>query len=87
MNELRNKYFPEPCLEMSNLISSMNIYEISNGASPSMNNYEISNGTSHQLYVNYPDKIKVITQHKSVDAHMLIGNIGGYIGLFLGNVF
>ena len=73
-NELRNKYFPEPCLEMSNLISSMNIYEI-------------SNGTSHQLYVNYPDKIKVITQHKSVDAHMLIGNIGGYIGLFLGNVF
>ena len=87
MNELRNKYFPEPCLEMSNLISSMNIYEISNGASPSMNIYEISNGTSHQLYVNYPDKIKVITQHKSVDAHMLIGNIGGYIGLFLGNVF
>ena len=74
MNELRNKYLSEPCHEMSNLISSMNIIEKSNETSP-------------QLYVNYPDKIKVITQHKSVDAQMLIGNIGGYIGLLLGNAF
>ena len=74
MNELRNKYFSQPCHEMSNLISSMNTIERSNFTSP-------------QLYVTYPDKIKVITQHKSVDAHMLIGNIGGYIGLLLGNAF
>ena len=74
MNELRNKYFPQPCLELSNVVSSMNIITDSNGTSP-------------KLLVGYPDKIKVITQLKSVDAHMLIGNIGGYIGLFLGNVF
>ena len=72
MNELRNKYFPQPCLELSNVVSSMNIITDSNDTSP-------------QLLVSYPDKIKVITQLKSVDAHMLIGNIGGYIGLFLGN--
>ena len=74
MNELRNKYFPPPCLEMSNVVSSMNILKEFNNTSPA-------------LVLNYPDKIKVITQLKSVDAHMLIGNIGGYIGLFLGNIF
>ena len=73
MNELRNKYFAPPCLEMSNVVSSMNILKESNNTSPA-------------LVLNYPDKIKVITQLKSVDAHMLIGNIGGYIGLFLGNI-
>ena len=57
---------------MLNVISSMNMITVSNGTSP-------------KLLISYPDKIKVITQLKSVDAHMLIGNIGGYIGLFLGN--
>ena len=32
----------------------------------------------------YPDEIKIITQSKDVDVHSLIGNIGGYLGLFLG---
>ena len=73
MNELRNKYFPPPCLEMSNIVSSMNILTESNVTSP-------------VLVISYPEKIKVITQLKSVDAHTLIGNIGGYIGLFLGNI-
>ena len=35
----------------------------------------------------YPKDIKVITQSKEVDFHALIGNIGGYLGLFLGNFF
>ena len=34
--------------------------------------------------VVYPDDVKIITQSKEVDVHSLIGNIGGYIGLFLG---
>lgn len=36
------------------------------------------------LSVIYPDEIKIITQSKEVDGHTLVGNIGGYIGLFLG---
>ena len=42
---------------------------------------------SPQIYIMYPDKIKIISQVKSIDAHSLIGNIGGYIGLFLGRFF
>ena len=38
------------------------------------------------LLIRYPRNwIKVIQQSKEVDAHSLIGNIGGYVGLFLGN--
>ena len=28
--------------------------------------------------------MKLITQQQAIDGHALIGNIGGYIGLFLG---
>ena len=34
--------------------------------------------------IEYPKELKVISQSKEVDGHALIGNIGGYIGLFLG---
>ena len=34
----------------------------------------------------YPKELKVITQSKEVDLHSLIGNIGGYLGLFLGKI-
>ena len=34
--------------------------------------------------IQFPREIKVITQSKEIDIHSLIGNIGGYIGLFLG---
>ena len=37
--------------------------------------------------IGYPEKIKIITQSREVDVNTLIGNIGGYIGLFLGIVF
>ena len=36
------------------------------------------------IYVGYPEQMKVITQSRAVDVNTLIGNIGGYIGLFLG---
>ena len=38
------------------------------------------------VQVIYPDKIKIITSSKEIDIHTLIGNIGGYLGLFLGNI-
>ena len=37
--------------------------------------------------VTYPPKAKIITQSKAVDINSLIGNIGGYIGLFLGILY
>ena len=37
------------------------------------------------LGIVFPQNIKIITLSKEVDIHTLIGNIGGYIGLFLGN--
>ena len=37
-----------------------------------------------RLLIEYPIGFKVVTQSKEVDIHSLIGNIGGYLGLFLG---
>ena len=36
------------------------------------------------LGFRYPQHAKLISQTKDVDIHALIGNIGGYVGLFLG---
>ena len=36
------------------------------------------------FHISYPKEIRIITQSQEVDIHTLIGNIGGYLGLFLG---
>ena len=36
------------------------------------------------IILEYPAEAKIITQSKEMDGHALIGNIGAYIGLFLG---
>ena len=42
-------------------------------------------GTETWIFIMaYPEYIRIITQSKDVDIHALIGNIGGYVGLFLG---
>ena len=38
----------------------------------------------YPLQIGFPKKMKLITQQQAIDIHALIGNIGGYIGLFLG---
>ena len=38
----------------------------------------------YPIMISYPKKMKIITQQQAIDIHALIGNIGGYIGLFLG---
>ena len=35
--------------------------------------------------LEYPMNVKLITEEKAIGTLDLIGNIGGYIGLFLGN--
>jgi hypothetical protein len=39
------------------------------------------------ISVIYPNNVKIIKQSQAVDVHSLIGNIGGYIGLFIGNSY
>ena len=48
-----------------------------------------ADNSTWELEIVYPKSsefIRIITQSKEVDIHALIGNIGGYIGLFLGNI-
>jgi hypothetical protein len=40
---------------------------------------------SFTIIVTYPSNVKTVKQSQAVDVHALIGNIGGYIGLFMGN--
>ena len=51
-------------------------------AFPSLEN----NNYTLRVEINFPERMRVITQSKEIDIHALVGNIGGYIGLFLGNI-
>ena len=75
IQELAQKYDP-PCKEMPNIVYNYGIAK-----------HEAELGDNIALYVSYPDKWKIIRQSQVVDVHALIGNIGGYIGLFLGKIF
>ena len=70
--EVGDKYYPAPCQELTNID-----YGHQKIISP-------SNDVGLNFVIHYPNKIKIISQARSVDFHALIGNIGGYIGLFLG---
>ena len=37
-----------------------------------------------RIRITFPDEVKTMVQSKEVDIHTLIGNIGGYLGLFMG---
>jgi hypothetical protein len=39
------------------------------------------------IRIKYPEEVKIVTQSRAVDVNALMGNIGGYIGLFLGIAF
>ena len=67
----RNNYLSKACQRLSKLN-----YE--------MQGQVINNGWYWKLVLMYPEEIKIIQQYKEVDGHVLMGNIGGYIGLFLG---
>ena len=71
--KMRRTYGKEPCEEMINLA-----YEVM-GINPRAVYPE-----NLKVIYSYPASAKVIHQVRSIDLHALIGNIGGYIGLFLG---
>ena len=64
-----------PCQEMPNVVYNYGI-----------DRHEKYFEDNIVLYVSFPDIWKIITQYQGVDVHALIGNIGGYIGLFLGKI-
>ena len=65
--------FPPPCNE----ISSFN-YRIHTRKDKKYGEFQIT--------VTFPSWTKIISQSQAIGIHALIGNIGGYIGLFVGNV-
>ena len=71
-NEVRKKYLPIACERMSKIQLYITKY------------YYTSNDMAWTFSITYPEYFKVISQTKEVDIHTLIGNIGGYVGLFLG---
>ena len=71
-NKLADNPIP-PCHEMSHI---------------TYKNYkEVKKRIVFILSLDYPKYIKEIVQEQKIDHHALIGNIGGYIGLFLGMSF
>ena len=74
-DEMRSEHDKEPCKEMSSIVFAV------------VESQTTTHLKSLELRYNYPEKAKIIKQLKSVDFHALIGNIGGYIGLFLGEKY
>ena len=70
---VKEKYFPPPCQEITDVK-----YKLQTS--------QYFNSTTLGIVIFYPSLMKQISQTQYVDAHTLIGNIGGYIGLFLGKV-
>ena len=42
-----------------------------------------TNGVTY-IDIRFPDDTKIIAQERSIIFHTLIGNVGGYVGFFLG---
>ena len=68
--------YPPPCVEMPIILTQL----------VTDYGYTDEKGLYFPIYFESPEKIKVITQTRSIDFNSLIGYIGGYIGLLLGNI-
>ena len=70
----RDNYYPPSCQRFSKISYKSEVI-----SSPSNDLDDI-----WTVAISYPEYVRIITQSKDVDVHALIGNIGGYVGLFLG---
>ena len=72
--QVKNEFFSSPCQAMTKIEYSFS------------DNFPFlpPNENEFGIFVQYPEEFKVIIQSQAVDSHSLVGNIGGYIGLFLG---
>ena len=76
INIVKNKYYPIPCKGNSKIDFELTEFDIE---------ITTEDPITFQLIVGFPDQMKIIRQSQAVDINAFIGNIGGYIGLFLGN--
>jgi hypothetical protein len=67
-----NKNYTKPCASMSKIDFTY--------ATES----NLKDETYFGIGIVYPEQMKIISQTQAVDFHSLVGNMGGYIGLFLG---
>ena len=72
---VKGKNYPVPCKTISKISFEVTEHQY--------------NETGEQqdlfsIWVDFPDQIKTITQSQEVDMQVFIGNIGGYVVLFLG---
>ena len=72
-HNVRDEYYPKACHRFSKILFTNQRFFSSK-----------SKSETWTITIGYPDDIRIITQYQEVDVHTLIGNIGGYIGLFLG---
>ena len=75
--KVRNEFFSTPCQAMTKIDFTFTDHIP----------FFLPKDDEFGISVQYPEEYKVITQSQAVDSHSLIGNIGGYIGLFLGKEF
>ena len=73
---VRDKYLPVSCQRISTIAYAVEAKKTTSWFK-----------TYWSLEIAYPKYLRIITQSQEVDIHSLIGNIGGYVGLFLGNLF
>ena len=71
---------PNACLRISEVRQNFE------NANSNSSRYTPTNSPTWTFVIAYPEEVKIITQSKDVDVHSLIGNIGGYLGLFLGDI-
>ena len=71
-SEKNNKNFRKSCNFMSKI-------DFTSTSDPNM-----LEETNFGIGIVHPEQMKIISQTQAVDFHSLVGNIGGYIGLFLG---
>ena len=74
---LKGKYTPHPCRSMTHIDWLYREFYFPADLP----------GFPLAMEIAYPDQVKIIKQSKSVDVHVFIGSIGGYIGLFLGKTY
>ena len=74
--KMRKRYGKEPCEEMTNIVFREKGINTKNRYKENL-----------KLMYVYPLSTKVVQQIKAIDFQALIGNIGGYIGLFLGKKY
>ena len=78
--DVRKKYYASACQRLSKVRLGLQYYDTYR-----KHTHGILPTDVFAVGFKYPEYAKIITQSKEVDIHGLVGNIGGYIGLFLGN--